>query len=73
MAYFKDKAINAIIDHLPNKEDGTLIEDSWKINITRSNEVRNRISKNTITIEWDEYMHPCKGCPGFDHLDDKEE
>ncbi len=68
---FKDRAIDTIINHLPDKEDGNLLEGSWKINITRSNEVGNHISKNTITIEWDELIgieDPCKGCPGLEHL-----
>lgn len=68
---FKEEAIIAITNHLPDEDEGKLIEGSWKINISRSNEYGTHTSKNKITIEWDEIYgveHPCKGCPGFDHL-----
>ena len=71
MKNFKEEAISAIINHLPDENEGKLIGDSWKINISRSNEYGTHTSKNKIIIEWDEIFgveDPCKGCPGLEHL-----
>lgn len=67
MNKFKDKAIQAIIDHLPD-EDDPVLADTGKIRLTESKDIGNHIKKCTMVIQWEEtILNPCRGCPGYEY------